>query len=175
MKNTDIERWTKLAITEALPSWYERNHVIRDIIGTVDSVLDLGCGNRYLQKLLNDSVMYTGVDCVSGNGETVVINFNQPTDSHTLQKCDYDMAVISGVLEYLKRPLGILDFAKRHAKRVTVSYVCAEDRPKQPDEIHGWVNRLNENEILDMFSTAGFLVSQRTKYNRHSIFVLDKA
>lgn len=168
----DVERWYNLSKSEQPPSWFERNHMIRDLIVECKSVLDFGCGNRHLQSLLNGDVRYTGVDCVSGSPETVVVDFDSKNIGEWPELERHDVTVCSGVLEYLKNPLNILDYASKSSPRVIVTYVCDTDRPRQPDAHHGWVNRYTERDMLKFFSLVGLKVVGKAKYGRHTIFDL---
>jgi hypothetical protein len=148
---SDRQRWVRNA-TEA-PRWDDRNRLIAAFVPEGVSVLDLGAGAMTLREHLPDGCRYQAVDLVPGPA-VAVHDFNAGEYPELGEVAD--LAVCSGVLEYLGAPGALLERLPRLARRSIVSY--APWRPSQGLEQRtaaGWVNHLTMRELDALLTAAG--------------------
>lgn len=118
---TDIERWRRVAAEPSL--WLDRLRLIARHIQPESSVLDVGAGGQDLRNVLPPGCAYQAIDCVPGDG---VIVWDANADAPPQIARTYDVAVLSGVLEHVERPISVLVAATAWARRVLFSYVFRE-------------------------------------------------
>lgn len=135
----DVERW-KDVVRRPSP-WLERLVLISSFIPPGSRVVDVGAGHQDLRRLLPDGCTYTAIDLVPGPDDTIVVDLDalgQPDDWPLA-----DVAVLSGVLEYVSDPIATLDFIGGLAPTVLFSY------SHEPDPFarkrNGWVNCIEPN------------------------------
>jgi len=173
MIQTDIARWAELSKKEDRPSWETRNDIIAALVPKDVSVLDIGCGNRDMQKLL-PTCDYTALDCVGDPSNTIIMDFNTITDASEIDLDKvYDYAICSGVLEYIQNEWTFLQFVKRNSKNIILSYVLKSDRsgPTAMSK-NGWVNEYTSDQLDETFERLNLKVVESTKYRTHTIFIL---
>lgn len=168
---TDITRWSALRDSDAPPSWYGRNILLKDFIPENVSVLDIGSGNQSLKHLLPPSCSYHAVDCVEGDG-VVVIDFNAVDTTNIRLPRTYDIAVCSGVMEYIHDTHNFFNFVFNHASNVIFTYVPAELRTDRDNTSNGWVDGLSTDELIAVLNEFGMEVIHTTKFRRHSIMLI---
>ena len=148
---TDRERWERTA--RELPRWNARNRLIADLIPPGSAVVDLGSGARTLGEMLPEGCRYTPVDLVASPGG-IVCDFNAGEFPDLPEPVD--IAVCSGVLEYLTDLPGFLRRLPVLAPRAIVSY--AVWRPYQTRAGRrraGWVSDLVRAELESALAGAG--------------------
>lgn len=175
--NTDIDRWATLAKSSNRPSWNGRNNEIADILMEYKpyTVLDIGAGNRDLQKLIPPHIKYSAVDCIDcGFSDTFVIDFNVTDASDIKLYSHSEFAVCSGILEYINDIVPVLKFVKNNSNKSIITYVCEEDRESDKMvKLSGWTNGIKRDELIGIFNSLGFKQIGYKRYKSHSIFVLD--
>ena len=97
MLQTDIERWSNLAVTEP-PQWEKRARVIASFVRPTDTVLDLGAGQQILRHHIPKPCGYVPVDCVSKFPDTFVVDFNE---NFRLPEKSFNVIISAGFLEYM--------------------------------------------------------------------------
>ena len=175
MVETDIKRWEELSKSNERPSWQSRNDVVVSLIPSGSSVLDVGCGNRDIEKLLNGTSKYQGLDCVGDATNTIIVDFNKVDATQVHLATHYDYAVCSGVLEYIENAKTFLHFVATHSNKIILSYTIKENRNnKDAMSVNGWVNEFTRAELEKLFHQTSLKIIQETKYKKHSIFVLGR-
>lgn len=173
MTKTDITRWTKLSQSNERPSWQSRNDVVVSLIPSDTSVLDVGCGNRDIEKLLDSSCRYQGMDCVGDPTNTIILDFNAVDASQMNLASHYDYSVCSGVLEYIEDIAVFLKFLSKHSDKTILSYTLKENRTgSDAMAVNGWINEYTRVELERAFRANGMKIIKETKYKKHTIFVL---
>lgn len=168
---TDKERWQILSESAERPTWGSRNDVIIKYIEPSASVLDVGCGNRDIQKILDPSCDYQGLDCVGDETETIILDFNVINAAKLKLAKVYDYAICSGVLEYIVDPTSFIKFVKLNSTKIVLSYVLSQYRGKDNPN-NGWVNNFSREELELLFKNNGLEIVNEDRYRTHAIFVL---
>lgn len=150
---TDSRRWRK---AHSVPEWDERTRLIASFIpeGTT-SVLEFGAWTMELRKHLPDGCRYTPCDIVDRGPRTIVCDLN----AETLPEFpSHDVAVFSGVLEYVYDVPRLLDALSNVVSTVIASYAVAEGARAHPEvrAENNWVNAYTRADLLHLFEAAGF-------------------
>jgi hypothetical protein len=161
---TDFERWKKLS-----QDWPDRLAIIAKRIQAGSRVIDLGAGIMTLRDHLPDSCHYTACDCVGHAPDSIVCDFNSgefPARDH------YDVAVASGLLEYLDDLPAFLKRLAGLATRAIVTYkpASAEELPKDRER---WNNAYTEDELCGHFREAELRIHWVGQWGPQKIFDLE--
>lgn len=97
--------------------WSDRNRTIATYINRGSRVIDLGSGAQSLKRYLRPGCTYTPADVVPRNGALL---FDMEQDIYP--EGEWDVAVLSGVLEYATDPARVLSRVSALAPRLLVSY-----------------------------------------------------
>ena len=85
------------------------------------TLYDIGCGDRKIEKLLNDNINYFGFD-KNYNKEYDSIFFDfEDFSSYNFQKCD--ISIFLGSLEYSKSMKKIIERFKSFSSFIVISYI----------------------------------------------------
>lgn len=171
---TDKERWKVLSESKERPSWGSRNDVIIKYIQPNTSVLDVGCGNRDIEKLLDESCDYQGMDCVGDETQTIILDFNAVNAAKLKLARKYNYAICSGVLEYIMKPNDFIQFVKLNSDKIILSYVLSEHRGSY-NPSNGWLNNYSRNDLENFFIINKLKMVHEDRYRSHTIFVLEAA
>jgi hypothetical protein len=178
---TDVGRWADTAGFE--DTWRDRARLIADLVPPGSSVVDFGAGRRVLESCLAGKATYIPHDVVGRGPDSMVFDLNdRPLPELTY--LNLDVAVLAGVLEYIRDIGSFLRWLSRHASLCIASYECARSRPMTFDRVGetiqricaGWVNSFTEDQLLLMFQSCGFTLKGRhvwhTPAGDEPIFVL---
>ncbi|HVX24127.1 MAG TPA: class I SAM-dependent methyltransferase [Candidatus Saccharimonadales bacterium] len=145
------------------------------------SVIDIGCGNQQLKEVvesINPGAKYTGIDRLSHRRDTLIADFNQGE----YPKVKADLAVVSGVLEYIQPEMvdRFLNNVCNTAPCVVISYFPTDydtvyinkttNPPKTRSEL--WVNQFKLTELIALFSKRDFQVEVVKRYRTSTQFIL---
>jgi hypothetical protein len=148
---TDIQRWQEP--TNLKPEWDERTAKMAGYIQPGSSVIEFGAARLVLPLYLPPGCSYQPVDLVQRSEQTIVIDLNGPLPKLPQR---YDVAVFSGVLEYVREPTEVLRWLEGAAERVLFSYAVAD---KLSDPItrrrNGWVNSYTDASVRRIIRNAG--------------------
>ena len=120
-----VKRWEETAKTK--PPWDERNILISKFIPPGTSIIDIGSGAQTLREYLPTGCRYQPVDLVHSSEDVIFANFNKgkiPQIDKT-----FDIAICSGILEYILDPKFFITTIKNWASTVFLSYAILELNP----------------------------------------------
>lgn len=150
MQLQDYTRWKRVA--SELPRWDARNAMLARLVPTGSSVIDLGAGARTLATYLSDACKYQPVDLIPGPG-VIRCDFNAgefPEVDHV-----YDVAVVSGVLEYLFDPRVFLAKLSGIARSAIMTYAVRTTGDSLAlRSSRGWVNHLYGHQFAAMLEAS---------------------
>lgn len=160
-QKTDYKRWSD---TRNLYSdWEPRTQRAAELIPAGSRVIEFGAGTRTLERHLDPSCTYTPSDLVDRGPGTLVCDLNE-RPLPNLGKDTYDVAVIMGVLEYIRDVPAVLDWLSSFVPRAVISYGCPDTNEQflrtklgAVDRIsRGWLNNYRESEIRTLFRDRGY-------------------
>jgi hypothetical protein len=163
-----LDRWS--VVENIHPAWEGRTEQMATLIPPNSSVLEFGAGRMVLKKWLPAGCTYTPSDLVDRGEGTVVCDLN----SSNLPKFPtHDMAVVSGVLEYVNDIPQLAIQLSKSVCSILASYATLE-RNGSDRRAMGWVNDFSENEFIDFFKTAGFDCTHKEDWMTQRIFLFKK-
>lgn len=151
---SDYERWrNQKSLSKA---WDGRTKKIASLIpDSTSSVIEFGAGRMTLANLIPTGCKYTPSDIVDRGNDTIVCDLN----SSKLPKISqYDVAVFSGVLEYVKDLSGLLLYLSKFINIFVVSYAPTDTIPQLINRrYHGWVNDYSIKQLNDLFEKNHYI------------------
>jgi hypothetical protein len=153
---TDFARWADLRNHD--PEWDKRTQTIAGLVPPGSRLIEFGAGRLQLRKFLDPNCVYFPSDLVSRSSETIVCDLNvRPLPD--LSKFNLDVAVLGGVLEYVKNIHSLTRWLSTQVSTCIVSYECAASAPRTLSRIAeslsrariGWLNTYNEEELKKLF------------------------
>jgi hypothetical protein len=153
MVRTRVRWWQKVA-QSGPPTWDERNIIIARFISEGSSVLDLGAGAQTLRTHLKPGCVYQPCDVVQSSPDVLFCDFNR--DIYPEPGRRFDVAVCSGLLEYVRKPRQFIPRIAALADRLLLTY-----NPIQPHEskierlAKNWVNHLSQEQLEHIFNESG--------------------
>ncbi len=149
---SDLPRWRKASNLSA--EWDSRNKMIASLVPERASVIEFGAGRMVLPTFLPAGCTYTPSDVVDRGQGTLVIDLNgkdlPPIPRH-------DVAVFSGVLEYVYDVPRLILHLSQFVDCVVASYAVADLHPRRLGRRSlGWVNDFTAQELAGIFANAGF-------------------
>ncbi len=134
-------------------------------------VIEFGAGRRVLERYLDPSCTYVPSDMVDRGPGTIICDLNQ----RPLPDLGYvfDVAVLVGVLEYVRDVPLVLDWLAGHVAVCVLTYaplrggvVEAVGRLR-----HGWMNSYREDELRALFQVRGFELVREAGWDGQRLFV----
>jgi len=179
LKKTDRKRWEDPRSFYA--AWEPRTKLVAALVPNNSRVIEFGAAQRHLEKYLDPSCTYVPSDIVDRGPGTVVCDLNQ-RPLPDLGADAYDVAVIIGVLEYIRDLPSMLDWLAKYVTLCVVTYACATADGHSPRATleraarvrHGWINNFSEAEFLSLFRDCGFELTQDENWEDQRIFVFSK-
>jgi hypothetical protein len=94
----------------------------------------------------------------------------------------YDVAVFSGVLEYVRDVPSVLDWLTKHVTVCVLTYAPANAKGSSPRSIletigrlrHGWMNSYREEELRSLFYERDFELVQEQDWEEQRLFVFSR-
>lgn len=170
-KSTDVERWSSASSFDS--SWDSRTHQIARFIHSGDRIAEFGAGMQALRDALPPGCIYQPFDLVARTRDTRVSDLNQgfPEDVDR-----YNVAVFSGVLEYLHDLRATFHWLGANFEKVIFSYAVA-DRVASPllRNQHGWVNNLYCSELIHLARAQGFTCRVVGTWRDHLVFLAERS
>jgi hypothetical protein len=168
---SDVNRWDD---PSALwPEWDDRTRLMVTLIEPGSSVLEFGAGRMATKEFLPEGCSYTPSDIVDRGEDTIVCDLNAP------QLPDlpfHDVALLSGVIEYVNDVPRLLTHLSGIVKIILVSYSpCESFIEKIERRSHGWVNDFSEPEFEKLFANIGFYQAATTSWKKQKIIKFVKS
>ena len=165
---SDYGRWRD--INRLLPDWDTRTEQIGALISPGASVIEFGAGRMALRSYLPAGCSYTPSDVVYRGEGTIICDLNAkelPALVH------YDVAVFSGVLEYVNDIPRLASYLSKSVNEVIASYAVLELN-RTGRRASGWVNDYTEAELTNIFHNEGFLCASRERWRNQQVYCFHK-
>ncbi|PQM45193.1 hypothetical protein C1Y40_04653 [Mycobacterium talmoniae] len=164
------------------PSWEPRTRKAAALVPARSRVIEFGAGNRILERYLDSSCTYTPSDLVDRGPGTIVCDLNR-RPLPDLGVDGYDVAVIMGVLEYLRDVPSVLDWLASHVQVCVLSYACADTNGHSPrawlETVKrlkaGWMNHYREADLRSLFGERGFALVRQESWENQRLFVFSQS
>lgn len=178
-QKTDYDRWADpRSIYE---SWESRTEMAAALIPNNSRVIEFGAARRVLETYLDPSCTYTASDLVDRGPGTIVCDLNE-RPLPDLGADVYDVAVIMGVLEYVRDVSSMLDWLAKHVPVCVLSYACAKanrhplrGRFETMGRLNqGWMNNYCEGDVRTLFTERGFALLQQERWKDQRLFVFSR-
>jgi len=178
-KKTDRRRWADPRNIYA--SWESRNKELAALVPSNSRVIEFGAGKRTLERYLDPSCSYVPSDIIDRGPGTVVFDLNQ-RPLPDLGPDAYDVAVFSGVLEYVREVPAVLDWLTKYVTVCVLTYAPAKARGHSPRGLletigrlrHGWMNNYREEELRSLFYERDFELVQGKDWEDQRLFVFSR-
>jgi hypothetical protein len=178
-KRTDRRRWADPRNLYA--SWESRNKQVAALVPNNSRVIEFGAGKRILERYLDPSCTYTPSDVIHRGPGTIVCDLNQ-RPLPDLGPNVYDVAVFSGVLEYVRDVPSVLDWLTKYVTVCVLTYAPAKAKGPSPRDLletigrmrHGWMNKYREEELRSLFCERGFELVQEQDWEQQRLFVFSR-
>ena len=166
-QRSDVARWRQ---NEQLNRhWDERTAILGQHIPDHAKVIEFGAGNMFLKEFLNATIAYTPSDIVQRFDETLVCDLNEMPFPFDVSP--YDVAVFSGVLEYVYEVEKVFEQLQGKTDQINLSYCCA-DIVKRSRVKNGWLSDYTYAELTAIFEQFGYEVAHEEQWNDQSLFIL---
>ena len=178
-KKTDRTRWADPRNIYA--SWESRNKELAALVPSNSRVIEFGAGKRILERYLDPSCSYVPSDIIDRGPGTIVFDLNQ-RPLPDLGPDAYDVAVFSGVLEYVREVPAVLDWLTKYVTVCVLTYAPAKARGHSPRGLletigrlrHGWMNNYREEELRSLFYERDFELVQGKDWEDQRLFVFSR-
>jgi hypothetical protein len=161
---SDYKRWSTSA--NLSPSWDARTKRIANLIEAGTSVIEFGAGRLVLKAHLPEKCSYTPSDLVDRGEGTIICDLN----SDTLPGFPpHDVAVFSGVLEYVNDVPRLILSLSGQVKIILTSYAVS-DKKRKNRRVQGWVNDYSTEEVIEIFKNVGFQCEHSESWQSQMIF-----
>lgn len=179
LKKSDYKRWSDPRSFHA--DWEPRTKRIAALVPDGSRVIEFGAAHRLLERHLDPSCTYVPSDMVDRGPGTIVCDLNQ-RPLPDLSADVYDVAVLIGVLEYLRDLPSALDWLTTLVPVCVLAYAPAKVRGHSLRAIfetisrlrHGWMNNYLEEEIRSFFRERGFELVRAESWEQQRLFVFSR-
>jgi hypothetical protein len=151
--------------------WEERSHLLANYVEKDKSVVEFGAGTGILKEYFDSSIHYQPVDIIKRTPEFLVCDLNVKPFAINLER--YDVAIFSGVLEYIYDINYIFEVMSDHISMILVSYACI-DVCKQNRLSNGWLSDYSQAEIEFIFEKNNYFIENKFLWRDQNLYVLKK-
>ena len=178
-KTTDRRRWADTRNIYA--SWEPRNAQLATLVPNNSRVIEFGAGKRVFERHLDPSCTYVPSDIVDRGPGTLVCDLNdRPLPA--LGPDRYDVAVFSGVLEYVRDVPSLIDWLATCVTGCVLTYAPARVGGRSPRAVlekasrvrHGWMNSLRVEELRSLFGERGFELVTEDQWEGQHLFAFSR-
>jgi hypothetical protein len=164
---SNARRWANSA--NLLADWEPRTVALAAMIPANSSVLEFGAGRLVLKRHLPEGCRYTPSDLVSRGEGTIVCDLNDPVPP---EFDPHDVAVFSGVLEYIHNVPRLIVHLAPVCKMIVCSYATADTSvsSKLQRRSMGWVNDYTSTDFKRLFADHGFACDLESKWESQLLF-----
>jgi len=169
---SEIERWSMAASYRA--AWGGRATALARMVRPGEAVFEFGAGLSIVRDALPLGCSYTGSDLAPIADGVVRYDLNATELEPTV---DYDVALFSGVLEYVHDPEKLLRHLKIYFRAIICSYALIVDgSPEERDRRRylGWFTDFGRDGFLNLFRAAGYTATLQGDWNGHALFRFDR-
>lgn len=156
-------RW--LGTNNLQKNWNSRTKFIAGFIQPGEKVIEFGAGNMLLKDIIPKDCKYTPSDLYDRGGDNMLVldlnGFLYPRIE------SYDVAVFSGVLEYVINIPRLINYVFQYANRIIASYAIFD---LNKDNRQDWVNSYTEEQFIEIFLNAGYRCTSRNSWRRQVVF-----
>lgn len=176
---TDYRRWADTR--NIFVSWESRTQRAAALVPKDSRVIEFGAGNRTLERHLDQSCTYTPSDIVDRGPGTMICDLNlRPLPNLGVDA--YDVAVLMGVLEYMRDMPSVIDWLTELVPTCVLSYAGARGSRYSPRRLFGsigrlksgWLNSYREEEIRSLFNERGFALLHQESWQNQRLFVFSR-
>ncbi len=179
LKKTDRRRWADPSSLYA--SWEPRNKQVAALVPKNSRVIEFGAGKRVLERHLDPSCTYVPSDVVDRGPGTILCDLNE-RPLPALGSDVYDVAVLSGVLEYVRDVPSMLDWLTTQVAVCVLTYAPAKANGYSPRALvdrvsrlrHGWMNNYREEQLRSLFRERGFELVRSEDWEEQRLFVFSQ-
>jgi hypothetical protein len=181
LHRSDYRRWANSDNLER--RWDVRTRQLAQLIPKGTRVIEFGAGRRQLVLYLDASCAYVPSDLTDRGPGTVVCDLNR-RPLPDLRHLQPDVAVFSGVLEYITDLPSLLQWLSTQVSFCVTSYSYAESRPRTirrcVEVLHractGRMNPYTAEELVALFSHSGFVaIKEQDTFDSQRLFLFGKS
>jgi hypothetical protein len=178
-KKSDHSRWSDPRNIHA--AWAPRTEKLAALVPRNSRVIEFGAGNRVLEQYLDPSCTYVPSDIVERGPGTIVCDLNnRPFPS--LGENLYDVALFSGVLEYVRDLPTLLDWLGDCVTTLVLTYAPVGAGGHSPRAMferaarlrHGWLNHYRDEELRSLLLERGFELVQDGVWEDQRLYVFSR-
>ena len=147
---SDHRHW--MALANHSSKWDTRTALLAQLVPANSTVIEFGAGRLILMDMLPAGCSYTPSDLVDRGHDTIVLDLNS---KHLPALPRYNVAVLSGVIEYINDVPRLVKYLGTFSDSVLCSYAVLELNANQRRE-QGWVNDHTSIQLVSLFTTQGF-------------------
>jgi hypothetical protein len=178
-RTSDYARWSDADNLHAW--WHERTIKLAALVPPGSAVIEFGAGRRQLEALLERPARYVPSDLVDRGPGTVICDLNaRPLPA--LADFDVDVAVFSGVFEYVVDVPAIVEWLGGSVTHVVTSYASVADGadPIGRTRAHverlenGYMNHYTREQFIGVFAAHGFTPDAADVWESQDLFRFTK-
>lgn len=161
-KETLLFLWENL-VAEKTEGWIARAKKASELIGTPNSVVDLGCGLMTLEQFLPESTKYIPIDVTKRDERTIVVDLNKSS----YPNISADTLVALGLFEYIIDAPKLINELSRHFLKALITYNPTDYVSDIGTRIgHAWVNHYSISEF-EQILVKNFDEINHSKFDQH--------
>jgi hypothetical protein len=169
---SDLARWARVERHD--PNWSQRGEELAHFARPGERVFEFGAGLSKVWRALPAGCQYTASDLSPLANSVAPYDLNAPLLEPIVGQ---DVALLSGVLEYVHDLSRAAGFLAANFNSVLCSYAASGDG--SPDEIDrrrysGWFTDFKEDDFRALFTAADFTVTQRSMWRGQTLFRFDR-
>lgn len=168
----DDSRWSKL--DKLSTDWDERTALLATWVPAGARVLEFGSGRQAIRRYLPEGCVYTPTDVVDRGSGVLRYDLNKrPLDPIA----SYDVAIFSGVLEYVQDIEGVLRHIAPSFDCIAASYAptdIKENRAAYWRRSRGWISDYSSQRLVDAFTRAGYVLVEKKEWHTQYLYRFQK-
>ena len=158
---TDHRRW--LGCNESYP---DRNALMAQLVPAGRTVLDVGAGQMTLRQYLPPGCAYTPLDLYPRSPDTLVCDLNK----REWPAGKWDVAVCSGVIEYVADPEWLFDRLAESAGLVIASYHGAATSERGRG--YGFLTEMSPGQLPEVARRSGLEIVEVQPFGEQAIYAM---
>ena len=176
---TDYKRWANPRNIHS--TWEPRTKIAAALVPKGSRVIEFGAGNRVLERYLDPSCSYVASDLVDRGPGTIVCDLNQ-RPLPDLGQDVYDVAVLLGVVEYLRDVPEVLAWLAELVPMCVLGFKPAKSKGNSPwaaletvlRRKSGWINNFSEEDVRSFYRERGFELVQDENWENQVLLVFSQ-